>query len=156
MAEATRVRPIEYYNPRPLILSVCFIWGIAVGFGVNFFRSPQVAEEIPASKGGHVAEAVRPVPSEIERRRMDLPNVAEVEPAPVVSPSIKQTLENFDVEPPQAILTVEGGLTGQTAQPIRQAPAAASPSAPAAPTVTPSGPSAPPPPPPPIPDLMPW
>ncbi len=154
MAEATRVRPVEYYNPRPLILGLCFAWGIAVGFGLNFFRSPEVLDNPNSSPSEQISTTARPIPSEIERRRQDIPNVAEVEPAPVSASSIKQTLENVPVEPPAAILTTEGGLTGRTAQPIRpQTSSASSSPVPASPTGTSAGT---PPPPPPIPDLSPW
>lgn len=117
MAEPARPRPVEYYNPRPLILGICFFWGVLMGFGVNFFREP----EQPAQPTGNNTPSTlsgQPAMSDIERRNQDTPGIAEVDPAPSVTSSLRPTLEHMNLEPPPPILTTEGGLTGRTAAPL--------------------------------------
>lgn len=147
MAEATRIRPSEVRNPRPLILAICFIWGIAMGFSINFFRTPETPFASPPAQPTPETEALRPPVSELERRHQDTPNIAQVEPAPQIGKQLRPTLEDIDVPAPALQLTTEGGLTGKTASypGARAAQPGLSP---------PSGPSAPRTPPP-LPDLMP-
>ncbi|MCL2000906.1 MAG: hypothetical protein FWG74_05685 [Planctomycetes bacterium] len=117
MAETVRQRPVEYYNPRPLILGICFFWGVIMGFCLYLVRAPeQVTDNRQEPQAGAVA-----VPSgmhtDLERRRMDAPSIAVVEPAPAVDVS-RLTLESIQLDPPPAILTTEGGLTGKNARPL--------------------------------------
>lgn len=147
MPEATRVRPIEYHSPRGLILGICFVWGIGVGFSINFFRGTDTVGQQDPVKNEQTTTAVRTMPTELERRRQDIPNVADVDPTPSLASATRSTIEDVVVEPPSAILTTEGGLTGRTAAPLnvtRRAPAATGQGA-GSPLVAP----------PPIPDLSP-
>lgn len=147
MGEATRVRPVEYYNPRPLILGVCFFWGVVMGFGLNFFRTPISDDRVVVTQGQPAAGTTPATASPQDRRLQNLPNIASVEPAPTPAANLKPTLDTMDLEPPPAVLTTDGGLTGRTASlpgrlPPRQAPP---------PTARPARPATPPP----IPELMP-
>lgn len=145
-AAAARPRPVEYYNPRPLILVLCFIWGAAVGFSLNFFRDQEDLSAQPQNPAASHPVTSPAGPSELERRRQDTPNIAEVAPTPVTPTAARPTIEDIAIGPPNAVLTTEGGLTGRTAAPLTQR----APSAPSAP-----GRASGPPRPPPIPDLFP-
>lgn len=147
MAEASRTRPIEYYNPRTLILGVCFFWGVVMGFCLFYFAPPKQMSD-PNQTNSTQTEPVRSTMSEVERRRLDTPNIAEVAPAPDPVASQRPRMETLELEPPAPTLTTEGGLTGRTAHALTSQPnAAAQPAARARPP-TPSTP-------PPIPELMP-
>lgn len=151
MAEAPRSRPIEYYNPRPLILGICFLWGVGVGFCLFYFSPPK--------QMGGGAEPPKPEPvqastsSPIDRRNENVPKPAEISNAPAVAAPERPRLETMIIEPPQPILTTEGGLTGRTARPLTVPPLA--PTSPVQPPVSPPGSPPRMPTPPPIPELMP-
>lgn len=145
-AAAARSRPVEYYNPRPLILVLCFIWGTAVGFSLNFFRDREDLSAQPQNNAASHPVAAPTAPSELERRRQDTPNIAEVAPTPVTATAARPTIEDIEIAPPDAVLTTEGGLTGRTAAPLARRPQ---------PDPRPPGRAPGPPRPPPIPDLFP-
>lgn len=121
MAEAARPRPVEYYNPRPLILGICFFWGVAMGFCLFYFAPPKQMTDQNQNRGEEVAPA-RTTMSEIERRRLDTPNIAEVAPAPEPAASQRPRMETFELEPPAPALSTEGGLTGRTAPALTPQP----------------------------------
>ncbi len=146
MAETARPRPVEYYNPRPLILGVCFLWGVAMGFCLYFFRAPEQMPSAGPDKPDIAVASPASPQSELERRRQDTPNIAVVESAPAPA-AAKPTIEDIPLDPPPALLTTEGGLSGRTAKPLGRPPARA----PAPGQARPS-PLAPPPP---LPELMP-
>ena len=116
MAETARQRPVDYYNPRPLILGVCFFWGVIMGFCLYFFRAPEQRLDNTQEQSATAALPPVPVQSELERRRMDAPSIAAVEPAPAIPAASRPTLEQIQLEPPPALLTTEGGLTGRNAR----------------------------------------
>lgn len=147
MAETARIRPGEVRNPRPLILAMCFIWGIIMGFSINFFRTPETPFTQQPARQEQEAGSLRPPMSELERRHQDTPNIAQVEPAPQTARTQRPTLENVDVPAPALLLTTEGGLTGKTAS----QPGARSPQSGLSPSTRPPVPRTPPP----LPDLMP-
>lgn len=149
MAEAPRPRPVEYYNPRPLILAACFFWGVAMGFCIFYFSPPK------QMSGSTSPDAPKPIPNPSRdltaRRNEDVPAVTPVPITPERKASAEPVFKTMVLEPPLPPLTTEGGLTGRTAHSInRQRPQSLSSPAP---TV------APPPPvftaPPPIPELLP-
>lgn len=146
MAEAVRPRTVEYYNPRPLILGVCFFWGVVMGFCLYFFRAPERMTEQNRSDGA-APVAARPTMTEQERRRQDLPVITEVELSQPDPAGNRPRLETMAIDPPAPVLTTDGGLTGRTAAPLL--PTTSRP---------PRGPQGPTPPataPPPLPDLLP-
>lgn len=148
MAETVRQRPVEYYNPRPLILGVCFFWGVVMGFCLYFFRAPdQLPDNRPESRTAAAAAVPVNPQSELERRREGAPNIAVVEPAPADAAPQKPTLEQIQLDPPPALLTTEGGLTGKIAKPLGARTVQQPPRGQSRP-----GPLAPPPP---LPELMP-
>ncbi|MCD8141217.1 MAG: hypothetical protein LUE17_15880 [Planctomycetaceae bacterium] len=121
MAEAARQRPIEYYNPRPLILGICFFWGVVMGFCLFYFAPPK---QMTDSTQGRSEETmpVRSTMSELERRRLDTPNIAEVAPAPDPVTSARPRMEVLELEPPAPILSTEGGLSGRNAHTLAPQP----------------------------------
>lgn len=144
MAEAARPRPMEYYNPRPLILGICFCWGIVMGFCLYYFRPPEQPAP-PARTGTETAEPVTATGVRPDRAA-DLPVITPVDDrTPTVA--ARPNLLTMELEPPPAILTTEGGLTGRVAAPPQQG-------APRMPSVPPTR-GAPMTAPPPIPELMP-
>ncbi len=120
MADAPRPRPVEYYNPRPLILGICFFWGIAIGFCLFYFSPPK--QMIGAGQKNGAQEDVLPqaTMSEIERRRLDTPDIADVAPAIEAVQTNRLRIETMELEPPAPVLTTEGGLSGRTAHALRQ------------------------------------
>lgn len=112
MPDAARPRPVEFYNPRPLILSVCFLWGVAMGFCIFYFSPP---EERPARVEVATDGSATPAP-EPGRRLPELPNVASIPDIPEALRNNKVRIEDFEIVPPQAVLTTEGGITGRTAK----------------------------------------
>ncbi len=115
MAETPRPKPVEYYNPRPLILGVCFFWGVAMGFCLFYFSPPkQIADP---GYGREQTEVVLPKnpASDLERRRSGTPDIAPVTPAPKSVVPARPRLESMEIDPPTPSLTTEGGLTGRTA-----------------------------------------
>ena len=143
-------RIVEYRNPRPLILGICFVCGVVSGFFLYLFRAPEPPPEptralVPAAR-------TEPNPADGRSDRLQgLPNIAPVDPEPDGAASLRlPALENFEIVPPPPVVTTEGGLTGLTAKPLEpsggrsRAPAAGAASPPGRPAV-----------PPPLPDLMP-
>lgn len=116
MADAPRHRPVEYYNPRPMILGLCFFWGIAMGFCLFYFAPPK---QMMRPEAAAVPAPVVPAAlTDRERRRLDTPNIADVAPAPEEAQDQRPRLETMTFEPPPPLLTTEGGLTGRTARPL--------------------------------------
>lgn len=157
MADVTRQRSIEYYNPRPMILGLCFFWGIAMGFCLFYFSPPkQMMRQEARREDAPVLPAVM---SDRERRHLDTPNIAPVAPAPEEAQDNRPRLETMDLELPPPLLTTDGGLTGRTARPLALPPVTTTVVQPT-PAVTPLGPVQQPqyrtPPPPPIPELFPY
>lgn len=142
MAEAVRSRPVEYYNPRPLILGICFFWGIVMGFGLYFFRAPeQIAQ--PAVQSPPPATEIPAAPG--TGRNEGVPTITSVEP--MTGAPARPNLMTMELDPPLAVMTTEGGLTGRNATPPTRASAGAGAAAIGRrPTLTS---------PPPLPDLMP-
>jgi hypothetical protein len=148
MAETQRVRPTEYYNPRPLILGMCFCWGVAMGFCLFYFSPPKQMMPPEQRGGNNVPDAPRSQLTDQERRRIDEPQLADVQPAPETSTQLP-AFETMIIEPHMPAVTTEGGLTGRTAQPVARRPERPySDPAPARRAPTPAAP-------PPIPELMP-
>ena len=149
MAEAPRPRPVEYYNPRPLILGICFFWGIAMGFCLFYFAPPK---QMGGPESGPKPEDIlTPAPaSPGVRRNEGIPDIATVTPAPETVQEKRPSLETMELEPPTPILSTEGGLTGRTAHPLRPS-GERSVSSPSQPVRRPQQPAALPP----IPELMP-
>lgn len=149
MAEAPRPRQVEYYNPRGLILGVCFFWGVVMGFLLFYLSPPKV---LPGQdKPPQDEQAAGPAAPGLPNRHENVPVITAVPLAPEAQ-SQRPRLETMVLEPPTPALTTEGGLTGRTAQPLTTGttrPQAGSPPArrPQQPQVM-DGP-------PPIPDLMP-
>ena len=118
MAEAPRPRPVEYYNPRPLILAICFFWGVAMGFCIFYFSPPK------QMTGGTTTPTPAPVPVTAKdlttRRNEDLPTVTPVSIAPERAAPVESAFKTMELEPPLPALTTGGGLTGRTAQPINR------------------------------------
>jgi hypothetical protein len=115
MADAPRPKPVEYYNPRLLILGLCFFWGIAMGFCMFYFAPPK--QMLGQSQRDGAQQDVVPVAtmSDRERRRIDAPDIATVEPTPeTIQTANRLKIETMEMEPPIPILTTEGGLTGRT------------------------------------------
>lgn len=146
MAEAPRPRQVEYYNPRGLILGVCFFWGVAMGFLLFYFAPPKALPQPPPP----------PPPPPVSSRpagpgRGDgIPIITEVPLAPETQTQ-RPRLETMDLDPPSPVLTTEGGLTGRTAQPLTPSPARTTTAQPPARRPTQPVMTSPPP----IPDLMP-
>lgn len=125
MADALRPKPAEYYNPRPLILGVCFFWGIAVGFFLFFFAPPKQSTDAQPARSDAAAAAPATM-TEVERRRQDIPVIADVDlQREAAAPSARPRLETMDLDPPLGILTTEGGLNGKMARPLRSVPSGA-------------------------------
>lgn len=155
MADVPRPKPVEYYNPRLLILGICFFWGIAMGFCIFYFSPPKQMLGQGQTNGGQQDVVPVATMSDRERRRLDAPDIASVEPTPeTVQTASRLKIETMEMEPPMPVLTTEGGLTGRTtALPGQRQQWQASPSAAQSPETRPRPPafSAPPP----IPELMP-
>ncbi len=139
MPEMTKARHEEYNNLRPLILIICFAWGVLAGFSLNFFSTPQLPIEpqtgqqtatadssATAANATNAAPATQPM-SETERRYAGAPAIASVDSVPAPVPQEQVDFESMQVSAPSVILTTEGGLTGKNAKRPRlagQAPAA--------------------------------
>lgn len=116
MAEASRPRAVEYYNPRPLLLGICFVWGIVVGFSLFYFAPPkQMGGPTPTPPPDEPA-VVAVSPS--DRRQENVPEILDVTPVTDVAVSQQPRMETLTIEPPVPALSTEGGLTGRTAQPL--------------------------------------
>lgn len=133
MPEVSRIRNEEFNNLRPLILFLCFVWGVAMGFMLNFFRPPEV-DPATLAQNRAVAQsqaAAAPQLSETERRYAGAPTIANIDPAPLPASAARMSFEDAVIEPPNVVLTTQGGLTGKTASRPNLAAAPASvPSAP--------------------------
>lgn len=142
MADVARPRPLEFYNPRPLILAMCFFWGAVMGFCLFYFSPPKEF----AGKKTKLRPDPQPAPAP-GARNVSPPEITHIaDTLPEAVRSNKVSIENFEVYPPQANLTTEGGLTGKTAAPLKpQTPRPAAPH-----NRSPTAPMAPP-----IPELMP-
>ncbi|MCC8190137.1 MAG: hypothetical protein LIP77_05790 [Planctomycetes bacterium] len=147
MAEMARPRPVEYYNPRPLILGLCFLWGIGVGF-LLFYLAPPTET---VARAPTPTDAVPPAPPPEPRDRQGQAPPITLVPETVDAPTVRrQTLEEIDLPPPAAALTTAGGLTGRTAPMPRPATARPPAAEPASAPLRPPRPTQPP-----IPDLLP-
>lgn len=130
MPESIRARHEEYNNLRPLILIVCFVWGVLAGFALNFFRAPQLPVEPQSGQQAAVATAAAPATqqmTETERRYAGAPAIASIDSVPAPVNQERADFEAMPVSAPSVILTTEGGLTGKNAKRPRligQAPAA--------------------------------
>lgn len=145
MAEPARPRPVEYYSPRPLILGLCFCWGVVIGFGLYYFRPP---ESLPAIDTGSGRTNDTPSPAAVSNpagRFGDAPAIASIEPTPSIPADSRPSFLASEWQLPPPLLTTDGGLTGRNAQapihPSRRPPE---------PAATPSMTR-----PPPLPELMP-
>lgn len=157
MADATRHKPVEYYNPRPMILGLCFFWGIAMGFCLFYFAPPK---QMTRNDSGPAPQpAVPQGMTDRERRHLDTPNIATVEPAPEQAQDQRPRLESLAFDLPPPLLTTEGGLTGRSAKPLTNTVADSGPVTPlqldASPSSQPVQPQQQFPAPPPIPELLP-
>ncbi len=117
MAETQRARPVEYYNPRPLILGICFCWGVAMGFCLFYFSPPKEMMPPERSAGSAQPETPRAQLTDQERRRVGEPTLVEVAPAPETS-ARQPAFETMTIEPHMPAVSTEGGLTGRTARPL--------------------------------------
>lgn len=110
MADVAR-RQLEFYNPRPLILGICFFWGAIMGFLLFYFSPPtQLAEKKKTSEPPTQLQ-----PADTRRRWDDAPNITNVPDTPASVTSPRTGFENLVVEPPPVLLTTEGGITGKLA-----------------------------------------
>lgn len=147
MPEVARARPRgeDFRNLRPLILTVCFVWGVVLGFTLNFFRTPENVNQAATQNqqagqsAPDAAQSSKPM-TELERRHAGTPAIAPIEPAPQPSNTNRLLIEDAVIAAPQVNLTTEGGLTGRTAP--RPRLNAAAPAAPpgSTPTAVPSMP----------------
>ena len=117
MAEAQRARPMEYYNPRPLILGMCFCWGVAMGFCLFYFSPPKQMMGPEQNTGENEPQTPRNQLTDQERRRVGAPTLVDVAPAPEATAKLPM-FETMTVEPHMPAVTTDGGLTGRTAQPL--------------------------------------
>ncbi len=139
MPESARVRHEEFHNLRPIILILCFFWGVAMGFALNFFKPAEPVSGSPApnppvqSVAPETADAETRPMSELERRHAGTPAIAAIDPAPLPPVTERLSFENAVITTPPVALTTEGGLTGKNArQPKIMANPAAIPGIPAA------------------------
>lgn len=116
MAEAPRPRAVEYYNPRPLLLGICFFWGIAVGFSLFYFAPPSKINSPPPPPPPPPPVEASTLPG--ERRWENVPEILNVTPDTDAPVSQQPRMETLVIEPPVLALNTEGGLTGRTAQPL--------------------------------------
>lgn len=152
MSEPASPRPVEYYNPRPLILGLCFFWGVVIGFCLFYFSPPKNLSVQTTQQTTTDFTPAGPTRTLEERRNQGIPNSSSVDTT--VNMPVRRGFESLDLVPPIVVLTTEGGLTGKTARPLspsttRQTPTAILPEIPGVP-VTPVAPAEPP-----LPDLMP-
>ena len=144
MAETTlRPRQIEYYNPRPLVLTMCFFWGVVMGFCLFYFSPPK---QLTQPEQAPVQTPVPQTPTKTveDRRTEGVPTVTSITDEQLPQ---KPRFETMDFPLPPVPLTTEGGMTGRYAPPpaplSSRPPVAPMPSVPADPLA------------PPIPELMP-
>lgn len=116
MADVSRTRPLEFYNPRPLILGMCFFWGVVMGFCLFYFSPPkELTAKQPEPPAPDAPAAVDP-----GARWLDAPNISDIPDSPPAAPTERRvSIETMEIAPPPPVLTTEGGLTGRTAVPIR-------------------------------------
>lgn len=118
MAEIVRPRLIEYYNPRPLILGVCFCGGMVAGFFLYLLRTPEMPGIAPPIQTPEVPAIPANRQTGIERRQEGVPVIAGVEPTPAPTGGQRPSFETMEINPPPVALITEGGLTGKNARPI--------------------------------------
>ncbi|MDR3211718.1 MAG: AtpZ/AtpI family protein [Planctomycetota bacterium] len=123
MVEITRTPADEFFNLRPPLLLVCFLWGIAAGFSLNFFRPDEANLSSQVTNPARMDESVRrdiesatPPMSDMDRRHAGAPTIAPVGPAPLSRGNERLSFENLTIQPPLVSLTTEGGLTGKNTQ----------------------------------------
>ena len=142
MPELARLRGEEYTSIRPLILVLCFVWGVIMGFALNYFRpvdsAPQPVTETANSSARSSVESTAQS-SDMDRRYEGAPAIAAIEPAPAPLANARPSFDNSVVGPPAVVLTIEGGLTGRNARRLALQPARLQP----APGVAPMFPSMP-------------
>lgn len=127
--EAVRPRPAEYYNPRPLILGLCFIWGIVMGFSLQYFRPVETPIVTTSQTNTPETQPItQPSKAEQTSRRDSAPPVADVDAQFPLNIVQKTTMDNIVISPPPALLTTEGGLTAKLAEPIESSPKPVQPS----------------------------
>ncbi len=136
----------ERLNLRPVVLGICFFWGLVCGFLVNALRDPAVLQDKPATDKSPTNEA--PTDTELSdraREQREKLGAAEKQEAPDESgpagdeprPAMKDKPESLTAThpslPPLALKT-GWGLSGQTAEHpsvplrVRRGPAAPVPS----------------------------
>lgn len=114
--------PEDRLDLRPIILIVCFVWGLVCGFLFYFLRDEKIEPPIQNKPSETVA---KPVP--IEAPNLSLkPTAAAKPPAPPPppkTPTLGDTPESTAADlkkpfppPPPLTLTAQWGLTGQTAK----------------------------------------
>lgn len=116
MADVPRQRLVEYYNPRPMILGLCFFWGIVMGFCLFYFAPPK--QMMRSEYQPDPTPVIQSGMSERERRHLDTPNITLVEPAPEEPQTQRPRFETMDIELAPPHLSTDGGLTGRTARPL--------------------------------------
>lgn len=126
MPELARAQSEEFVSPRFLILGLCFIWGVGVGFALNFFRTPEpdVAPPTQAAPPSQPRRDTAAALNDLDRRADEAPAIAVVEPAAVPLQSDRSGFENMDIAPPAVLISPEIGLNGLTARERRSQPAA--------------------------------
>ena len=115
MAEQIRQRPIEFYNPRPMILGVCFFWGIVMGFSLNFFREPEIIEEPKKPPTEGTPSDDKPSRNPEDERLQNVPKIASIDDTATIVR--RPSIDELDVPAPAVSLSTDGGLTGRTALP---------------------------------------
>lgn len=118
MTSQARIRREEAINPRPLILILCFIWGIAMGFLLNFFRQPAGNGVDDARVGQNMTASVvdsRTAPAGPERRIEGTPAITVIEPTRAHASGERLSIETMPIPTPAVPLTTDVGLTGRLA-----------------------------------------
>lgn len=127
MADLTREIHDERRNLRPVILTLCFIWGMLLGFALNFTRSDP-PEDAAAAQSAQVLAALpppEPVATEAQiavNRTEGLPAITPVEKTPpltTIEPAVQST-DLLDADKPPVQMSVEYGLNGRTAAPPKK------------------------------------
>jgi hypothetical protein len=95
---------------------LCFFWGVAIGFCLFYFAPPKQMLGVGQTDGGQEDILPQATMTEIERRRLDTPDIADVAPATEAVQTNRLRIETMELEPPAPVLTTEGGLNGRTAR----------------------------------------
>ena len=126
MVEKSAATHDERRNLRPLILGICFAWGLFMGFLINFFRADEVEIKIIPENQQISANSNNKqlADSDNSRRTAGLPAIASVDTAPSVAATenmgSRKTLEQMPPEAPAVNLNIEFGLTGKTAAVVQE------------------------------------